>query len=194
MQKKDIKVGEHYAYQSHKWATAQRVEVVSLEGKVRQGYSFNQRTVNGITVKRTDGPQKDREFTITGRNLAHTWAEEERLRKQAEEHRRLSNEAQAKTAATRANLAKRIDLRLAGHGEAPRPVMIWNDHNFLALEAAGFEVVPREEGENRTREVVMARFEVDDFMRHFKVDGKVAEILLADAEAPKGLLPYREGR
>jgi hypothetical protein len=76
MQKKDIKVGEHYAYQSHSWGTSHEVEVVALDG----GTNSRGQAISGITVKRTDGAQKDVKFTATGRNLVRTWAEELEVR------------------------------------------------------------------------------------------------------------------
>lgn len=179
MQKKDIKVGEVYAYSSHKWSNRAPVKVVSLEGIVRQGYSYSRRIVNGVTVEYTTGPSKGAQFATTGRNLVHTWAQEEKIRKADRERADAAKRDREETAARRASKARRIEDILAAHGEPEGSRSVYGDEARAALKAIGFREVESMYG---GRENIVSRFDIDDWMRNGRLPEKAVTVLLADSK------------
>lgn len=173
MRKQDIRVGEEYAYQRHTYATPMRVKVIDLNGSVTQGYSYNRRTIKGITFEFLTGVRKGQTEVATGRQIARTWPEQEAIEKAAEEARQYRENAAREVAARRAELASRIEKVMEAHGEESAPRYLGrNATRIAALKAAGFEVTVDEH--------VRARFDVGNLMAEGTVSEKTLRVLLAD--------------
>lgn len=75
MKKSDIKVGVEYAEQRSEYGSATRVRVVSLDGKVSQGWGYSAKTITGAIVVNVNddgstGPQR----TVPNRQIREEWA------------------------------------------------------------------------------------------------------------------------
>lgn len=184
MKTSDIKVGEHYAYFNHKYASGVRVEVLETGVAQTQGYSYSRRTVkSGVRVKQVGGPRDGVEFTVTARQIERPWAEQERINERAREAREAREDSARKTAARRANLARRIEDRLAAHGVEVRPykARINDRAQNAALRANGFKWV--EDDTSLYNHGFVTRItDLDDLMRNGDVAERDVEVLLADAE------------
>lgn len=73
MLRKDLIVGEHYAYRWTKRSTPQRVEVVSLDATYRGNPSRYGRGVPGVLVKVAEGLQEGQEIVVRATALTSTW-------------------------------------------------------------------------------------------------------------------------
>lgn len=79
MKKSEIKIGTEYAQARGDWefggGRANRVRVVSLDGKVKQGWGYNAKTITGAIVDRLD---KDGnvtgQTTVPNRQIREEWA------------------------------------------------------------------------------------------------------------------------
>lgn len=183
MKTADIKVGTDYAYFSHKYSVARQVTVLETRVSENQGYGYNRRTVkSGVRVQFVTGPQAGKEAVVSSRQIERPWDEQERLNENARLAREAAADSERKTAAHRANVARRLDdhLKAHGKGETIYPARVHNKVQKAALEAVGFEWVedgPWKEG------FVTRITDLDDLMRRGEVDLRDVEFLLADVEA-----------
>lgn len=183
MRTADIKVGEEYAQFSHKYASARRCKVVETGVNETQGYGFSRRSVkSGVRVEWLSGPQAGNQSVVSSRQIERTWAEQEQINERARLAREAREDGERKTAARRANLARRIEDRLAAHGVEvrPYPAPVRDKVKAAALRANGFQWT---EGENRIYEGFVTRItDLDDLMRSGDVSERDVEVLLADLE------------
>lgn len=183
MRTADIKVGGHYAYFNHKYASAEHVEVLETKVSQTQGYGFSRRTVkSGVKVKFVGGRRDGVEFIASARQIERTWEEQEDINAKAAEARRQAEESKRATAARRANLARRIEDRLEAHGVPVSVYLPTLNHRAeakAALLAVGFPTGQNTYGD----EVIVTRITgLDDFMDRGILREKDAEYLLADSE------------
>lgn len=184
MQRKDIKIGEFYAEQPYKYSLPHKVKVIDFDGRVQQGgYGYRRdRSVAGITVEFVDtarGRKAGERMVVTGRELVSTWAEYEAVQEAEKKRRDARNDADRKTAAQRAELARQIEGHLETQGLETREISVYDDTQRAALKAVGFDTSTTYPATYYIR----ARFDVGDWMRHGDLNEDAVKVLLYKAEA-----------
>lgn len=196
MKKSDIKVGTDYAERRGTWGSMTHVRVVSLDGKVKQGWGYNQRTISGTVVQNVlAGGELGPERTVPNRQIQEEWAPyAERVNAEARARR------SADAAAKRGREARAHDLLnlipiLRNAGLPDIEIQVWDRQSkFLsALDSAGLIgdiVTKREEsergeiwGDQYTLKAPLAR-SIEDFVvtnAQFKISAPDLAMILGVA-------------
>jgi hypothetical protein len=184
MQRKDIKVGEEYAYVSWKGGNPQRVKVTSLDVTRKQSAGWRAtKEVSAIEVQFLDGHRKGDRLKTTGRNIVHEWSVQAEINADKRARAQADAEFKTATAARRAAKARQIEDLLAAHGEETKPVLVSDygkgAYSIPALKVVGFEFTTNPE-DRFNRQYTRARFNVERFMDDGLLEEGIVTVLLAD--------------